>query len=45
MGLAARIPKILAPKFESLARPLIEAYLVALDLGDGEADAVRLDKG
>lgn len=33
-GLSARIPCILAPRFESLARPLIEAFLVALDLGE-----------
>lgn len=33
-GLAARIPKTLANKFESLAGPLIEAYLVSLDLGE-----------
>lgn len=33
-GLVARIPKILAAKFEAMAAPLIEAYLVALDLGD-----------
>lgn len=32
-GLAARIPKTLAGKFESLAGPLLEAYLVSLDLG------------
>jgi hypothetical protein len=35
-GLAARIPKILAARFESLAGPLIEAFLVSLDLGDAE---------
>lgn len=33
-GLAARIPKISAPRFEALAAPLIEAFLVSLDLGD-----------
>lgn len=33
-GLAARIPLILAPKFEAMAGPLIEAFLVSLDLGD-----------
>ncbi|PVM83396.1 hypothetical protein [Caulobacter endophyticus] len=33
-GLAARIPKILAAKFESLARALIETYLVSLELGE-----------
>lgn len=33
-GLAARIPKVLAGKFEAMAGPLIEAYLVSLDLGD-----------
>ncbi|SFJ31338.1 hypothetical protein [Caulobacter sp. UNC279MFTsu5.1] len=32
-GLAARIPRISAARFESLARPLIEAFLVSLDLG------------
>lgn len=32
-GLAARIPKALAGKFEAMAGPLIEAYLVSLDLG------------
>lgn len=35
-GLAARIPKILAPRFEGLARALIENYLVSLDLGEAE---------
>lgn len=35
-GLAARIPKILAPRFESLARSLIETYLVSLELGEAE---------
>lgn len=33
-GLAARIPTRLAQKFEALARPLIEAHLVSLDLGE-----------
>lgn len=33
-GLAARIPKTLAGKFEAMAGPLIEAYLVSLDLGE-----------
>ena len=33
-GLAARIPKMLAGKFEAMAGPLIETYLVSLDLGD-----------
>ena len=33
-GLAVRIPKTLAPRFETLARPLIEAFLVSLDLGE-----------
>lgn len=32
-GLAARIPKVLAGRFESLAGPLIATYLVSLDLG------------
>lgn len=32
-GLAARIPKISAAKFERLAGPLVAAYLVSLDLG------------
>ena len=31
-GLAARIPRSLADKFEALARPLIAAYLVSLEL-------------
>lgn len=33
-GLAARVPRTLAGKFEAMAGPLIEAYLVSLDLGD-----------
>lgn len=33
-GLAARIPTTLASRFETLARPLIEAFLVSLDLGE-----------
>jgi len=33
-GLVARIPRIFAPRFESLARPLIQAYLVSLNLGE-----------
>jgi hypothetical protein len=33
-GAAARIPKVLSGKFEAMAAPLIEAYLVSLDLGD-----------
>ena len=33
-GLAARIPKTAAARFEGLARSLIEAYLVSIDLGD-----------
>lgn len=33
-GFAVRVPKVLADKFEALAGRLIEAYLVALDLGD-----------
>ncbi|MBO9547289.1 hypothetical protein [Caulobacter sp.] len=33
-GLAARIPVVLAGKFEALAGPLVAAYLVALDLGE-----------
>jgi hypothetical protein len=33
-GLAVRIPKLHAARFETLARPLIEAFLVSLDLGD-----------
>jgi hypothetical protein len=33
-GLGARIPKISAARFEMMAGPLIEAYLVSLDLGD-----------
>lgn len=33
-GLAARIPKRQAARFEILAWPLIDAYLVALDLGE-----------
>ncbi len=33
-GAAARIPKILASKFEAMAAPLIAAYLVSLDLGE-----------
>lgn len=32
-GLAARIPKTVAVRFEALARPLIEAFLVSIDLG------------
>lgn len=32
-GLAARIPAVLAAKFEAMAGPLVEAYLVSLDLG------------
>ncbi|USQ95399.1 hypothetical protein [Caulobacter sp. RL271] len=32
-GLGARIPKLSAARFEMMAGPLIEAYLVALDLG------------
>lgn len=32
-GLAARIPKVLASRFEALAGPLIADWLVALDLG------------
>jgi hypothetical protein len=37
-GAAARIPKVLAGKFEAMAAPLIAAHLVSLDLGDA-ADA------
>lgn len=33
-GLGARIPKISAARFEMMAGPLIEAFLVSLDLGD-----------
>jgi hypothetical protein len=33
-GLAVRIAKLHAPRFEALARPLIEAFLVSLDLGE-----------
>lgn len=33
-GLAARIPKVLASRFEALAGPLIADWLVALDLGE-----------
>lgn len=33
-GVAARIPKTLAARFEALAGPLVAAYLVALDLGE-----------
>lgn len=32
-GLGARIPKISAARFEMMAGPLIETYLVSLDLG------------
>lgn len=32
-GLGARVPKISAARFEMMAGPLIEAYLVSLDLG------------
>lgn len=38
-GLAARIPKTLAARFETLAGPLIEAYLVSLDLGTPPGEA------
>jgi len=34
-GLAARIPKISAARFEAMAKPLIAAHLVSLDLGEG----------
>jgi len=40
-GLAARIPKTLAAGFEALARPLLAAYLVALDLGEPVTAPVR----
>ncbi|WP_454718849.1 hypothetical protein [Caulobacter segnis] len=33
-GLAVRIPKILAAKFEALAGPLVGAYLVSLELDE-----------
>lgn len=33
-GLAARIPKILAARFEAMAGPLVEAYLVSLELDE-----------
>jgi hypothetical protein len=33
-GLAARVSKLHAGRFEALAWPLIEAYLVSLDLGE-----------
>lgn len=38
-GLSARIPKTLAARFETLAGPLIEAYLVSLDLGTPPGEA------
>ncbi len=38
-GLAARIPVTLAPRFEALAKPLIEAFLVSLDLGQAASEA------
>lgn len=34
-GLAARIPKVLAARFEAMAAPLVADWLVALDLGEG----------
>lgn len=34
-GVAVRIPKALAPKFETMAGPLIGAYLVSLELDCG----------
>ncbi|WP_343699656.1 hypothetical protein [Caulobacter sp.] len=37
-GLGARIPKISAARFEMVAGPLIEAFLVSLDLG-GDAQS------
>ena len=37
-GLAVRVPKILAAKFEALAGPLVSAYLVSLEL-DAAAQA------
>lgn len=40
-GLAARIPKTLAARFEALAGPLLAAYLVALDLGEPVTAPVR----
>jgi hypothetical protein len=36
-GLAARIPTVLAARFETMAGPLVAAYLVSLDLGDLDA--------
>lgn len=35
-GLAARIPKVLAAKFEAMAGPLVAAYLVSLELDTAE---------
>jgi len=40
-GVAARIPRSLAAKFEALAGPLVAAYLVALDLGEPVTAPVR----
>ena len=38
-GLAARIPKVVAQRFEVLARELIEHFLISLDLGDDIAQS------
>ena len=40
-GVAARIPKTLAARFEALAGPLLAVYLVALDLGEPVTAPVR----